>query len=87
MKLLTITQEKVLLKKKYTTKPKNVYGFGHLEFYKHFLYSIEKNKKSEFECEEAYKTVKLINAIYRSIEKNKEIHLRQFVNSKRLGIN
>lgn len=74
-------------KNKYTTKPKNVYGFGHLEFYKHFIYSIKKNKKSEFECEEAYKTVKLINAIYKSIEKNKEIYLNQSTNSKRLGIN
>tara|TARA_B100001175_G_C19511590_1_gene644288 strand:+ start:976 stop:2019 length:1044 start_codon:yes stop_codon:yes gene_type:complete len=73
-------------KKKYRTKPKNVYGFGHLEFYKHFLYSLQENKKSEFECEEAYKTVRLINAIYKSIEKNKEIHISQFSNSKRLGI-
>lgn len=73
--------------KKYTTKPKNVYGFGHIEFYKHFLSSIKKNKKSEFECDDAYKTVKLINAIYRSIEKNKEIYLKETVKSKRLGIN
>ena len=74
-------------KRKYITKPENVYGFGHLEFYKQFIFSLKKNRKSEFECEEAFKTVNLINAIYRSIEKNKEIYLNQFTNSKRLGIN
>lgn len=72
-------------KKKYFTKPKNVYGFGHFEFYKHFIFSLKKNKKSEFECEEAYKTVNLINAIYRSIETNKEVYLNGKINSKKLG--
>ena len=72
-------------KKKYNTKPKNVYGYGHIEFYKHFLNSIIKNNKSEFECEEAIKTVKLINAIYKSIEKKKEIFLNSKIESKKLG--
>tara|TARA_B100000242_G_C43045150_1_gene487777 strand:- start:1252 stop:2292 length:1041 start_codon:yes stop_codon:yes gene_type:complete len=76
---------KSINKSKYITKPKNVYGFGHFEFYKHFIYSIKKNKKSEFECEEAYKTVKLINAIYRSIETNTEVYLNKNINSKKLG--
>tara|TARA_B100000242_G_scaffold294139_1_gene275064 strand:+ start:2221 stop:3258 length:1038 start_codon:yes stop_codon:yes gene_type:complete len=70
---------------KYKTNPKNVYGYGHIEFYKHVLESINKNKKSEFESHEAIKTVKLINAIYKSIEKNKEVYLNKDITSKKLG--
>ncbi len=72
-------------KKKYKTNPKNVYGYGHIKFYDHALDVIYKNKKSEFDCDEAYKTVKLINAIYKSIETNKEVYLNKNINSKKLG--
>jgi predicted dehydrogenase len=72
-------------KKKFNTNPSNVYGYGHVEFYKHFINSINKNLKSEFESFQAIKTVKLINAIYKSIEKKKEIRLNSNVSSKRLG--
>ena len=70
---------------KYQTNPENVYGFGHVEFYKHVIRSIKSNKPSEFEAKEAIKTVELINAIYKSIETNKEIHLKDNIVSKRLG--
>ena len=70
---------------KYKTNPKNVYGYGHIEFYKHVFNSITKNLKSEFECQEAFKTVKLINAIYKSIETNREVFLNKSVTSKKLG--
>ena len=50
----------------------NVYGYGHIEFYKHVVESIYKNKKSEFESDQAVKTVQLINAIYKSIELNRK---------------
>ncbi len=74
-----------LNKKKFKTNPLNVYGYGHTEFYKHFIESIRKNKKSEFECFEAIKTVELINAIYKSIETKKIIILNSRTSSKRLG--
>ena len=74
-----------LNKKKFKTNPSNVYGYGHIEFYKHFIESIRKNKKSEFECFEAIKTVELINAIYKSIETKKIIILNSRTSSKRLG--
>ena len=70
---------------KYKTNPKNVYGYGHIEFYKHVEDTILKNKKSEFECVEAIKTVELINAIYKSIETNKEVYLNKNITSKKLG--
>ncbi len=70
---------------KYETNPKSVYGFGHLKFYKHVLDSIKNKKKSEYEAFEAIKTVKIINAIYKSIEKKKEIFFRDNLESKKLG--
>ena len=72
-------------KKKYKTNPDNVYGYGHIKFYEHFLKSMKSKKKSEFECDEAIKTVKLINAIYKSIELKKEIFMNSNITSKRLG--
>jgi UDP-N-acetyl-2-amino-2-deoxyglucuronate dehydrogenase len=69
----------------YQTNPKNVYGFGHLKFYQHVIESIKNNKSSEFEAKEAINTVKLINAIYKSIETNKEIYLKDEIASKKLG--
>ena len=70
---------------RFKTNPKNVYGYGHIEFYKHVIESIYKNKKSEFESDQAVKTVQLINAIYKSIELNREIYLNQDIVSKKLG--
>lgn len=70
---------------KYSTKPKNVYGFGHLKFYEHVINAISKKINSEFECKEALKTVKIINAIYRSIETKKEIYFNKNITSKKLG--
>ena len=73
-------------KNKFKTNPKDVYGYGHIKFYEHFLKSIKTNKPSEFECSEAIKTVTLINAIYKSIETNKEVFINLHPSSKKLGI-
>ncbi len=70
---------------KFKTIPNSVYGFGHYAFYQHVLTSILKNKKSEFEVFEAIKTIKLINAIYRSIEINKEVFFNKSIKSIKLG--
>lgn len=71
---------------KYQTNPKNVYGFGHVKFYAHVLEALKTGKSSEFEAKNAFNTVKLINAIYKSIETNKEIYLKNKIESKKLGI-
>ena len=70
---------------KYESNPKSVYGFGHLKFYKHVLKSLRTKKLSEFEAKDAIKTVKLINAIYKSIETNKEIFFKNNIIFKKLG--
>ena len=71
---------------KYKTNPKNVYGFGHLEFYKHVHHYLINKKKSEFDDRSSYNTVKIINAIYKSIETKKEVFLKNNVQSKKLGM-
>ncbi len=70
---------------KFQTNPKNVYGFGHVKFYEHVLYSLKNKKSSEFDANNALKTVEVINAIYKSIEMKKEINLKQNIISKKLG--
>ena len=70
---------------KYQTNPKNVYGYGHVKFYTHVLKALKIKKLSEFEAKNALKTVKLINAIYKSIETNKEIYLKNKIESRKLG--
>ena len=70
---------------KYQTNPNNVYGFGHIKFYIHVLDSLKTGKSSEFEAKNAFDTVKLINAIYKSIETKKEIYLKNKIESKKLG--
>jgi len=70
---------------KYQTNPYNVYGFGHIKFYIHVLDSLKTGKPSEFEAKNALNTVKLINAIYKSIETKKEIYLKNKIESKKLG--
>ncbi len=70
---------------KYNTIPKSVYGYGHFKFYDHIFVCLSNKKKSEFEASEAIKTVKLINAIYRSIEIDKEVFFNKNIKSRKLG--
>ncbi len=70
---------------RYDTNPKNVYGFGHVKFYKHVIDTIKSRRKSEFEADYAIKTVKLINAIYKSAEINKEVFFKKKITSNKLG--
>ncbi len=62
---------------KYATKPPNVYGFGHEEFYKDIFRCINQNVKPLLTGEEGLKVVKLLNAIQSSIHLKKEINLDQ----------
>lgn len=71
--------------KKYKTNPKNVYGYGHYEFYKHVYQCIKQKTNSSFDAKNSLKTIKLINAIYKSIEINREIKYNNNIKSKKLG--
>ena len=55
--------------------PKDVYGFGHIKFYKAIVDTLKNDKSSLVDGKEGIKTVKLINAIYESIKTNKEVSL------------
>lgn len=63
---------------KFCENPLNVYGFGHIRFYKDVIESINKNKKGICEMEEGIKSIKVINAMYESIERNEEIFIDKF---------
>ena len=52
----------------------DVYGKGHALFYKEIYYSIINKIKSEFEGVNFIKQIRLLNAIYCSIEKSKKIY-------------
>lgn len=70
---------------KFKTNPKNVYGFGHISFYKHVFDAIKNNKKSQFDAQNSYKTVEIMNMIYKSIETQKEVFINNNIYSKKLG--
>jgi len=71
---------------KYTQNPPDVYGFGHVEFYKDVIESIKNNKKAICEMEEGIKSIKVMNAMYESIATNREIFLDEFkLNKARIG--
>ena len=56
--------------------PKDVYGFGHIKFYKKIVDTLKNDNTSLVDGVEGIKTVKLINAIYESIKTNKEVSLQ-----------
>jgi len=67
---------------KYSQNPDNIYGFGHIEFYKDVVESIKQNKKGVCEMEEGIKSIKVMNAIYESIATNKEIFIDNLILEK-----
>lgn len=71
----------------YSENPPNVYGFGHDYLIKNIVDSIN-NKTAPFvTAEDALETVKLVNAIYKSIEMNgREIFIKDNPVSKRFGV-
>ena len=57
--------------------PKDVYGFGHIKFYKHLVDVLKGSDDSEILVDglEGEKSIKIINAIYQSVRTNKEVEL------------
>ena len=56
--------------------PKNVYGYGHELYIRNVLETIENNTIGLVEGIEGRRSLELINAIYESIETEKEIYLK-----------
>ena len=48
------------------TNPKSVYGFGHMDFYRHCLDALENGKDELVSRREGRKTVEIIEAAYQS---------------------
>lgn len=66
--------------------PPDVYGFGHQKFYVELDRFLTGKKYNLVMGREAYKTVELINAIYQSFEKHKEVDLPLLIYEGKLGI-
>jgi predicted dehydrogenase len=68
-------------------KPKNVYGYGHELYLRNVINAIESNSTGLVEGIEGRKSLELINAIYESIETDKQIFLRFKPKKCKLGGN
>ena len=66
--------------------PPNVYGFGHVAYLNHVVFAIRNGTPSLVDGLEARKSVELISAIYELIETGREIPLRFYPSTCRLGI-
>jgi len=71
---------------KYRTDPPNVYGFGHYQYLKDIVRVIKENKKALVDGLEGRKSLELINAIYESIETDKEVFLHFKPKKCKLGV-
>lgn len=67
--------------------PENVYGHGHELYIRNVLESIENNTRGLVEGIEGRRSIELINAIYESIESEKEVFLKFKPKKCRLGNN
>lgn len=65
--------------------PKDVYGFGHIKYYKHVADVINKNKAILIDGAQGRNSVQIINAIYSSIETKKEIFIGNNLKKSKLG--
>jgi len=71
----------------YSVNPPNVYGFGHQSYYEHVVDCIKNNTTQLVDGYEGRKSLKLIIAIYESIESGKEVFLNSLPNLSKLGKN
>ena len=66
-------------------RPPNVYGFGHNEFIAEVTDSLINNASPVIDGKEGLKCVRLLNAIYKSVEENREVYMSENPISARLG--
>ena len=60
---------------KYSSNPPNVYGYGHEAFYNNVMDCLINNNETIIDGLEGLKSIKILNAIYDSINMKKEIFL------------
>lgn len=78
-------QEDKIIINKYFENPPNVYGFGHIKYLQNVCDSLTNHKKALVDGLEGRKSLRLIHAIYESIETGKEVFLRYQPNVCKLG--
>jgi len=69
----------------FSTNPPDVYGFGHTAYYNHIVDCLQKGVEPIVDGAEGIKSIKLISAIYASIETGKEVFLKDNPTSNFLG--
>lgn len=84
-KLVSWTFENIDMSEFYEFPP-NVYGFGHNEFLAEVADSVMNKKDPVIDGTEGLKCVRLLNAIYRSVEDGREIFMKDRPASSRLGV-
>ena len=72
--------------KNFSVNPPNVYGFGHQAYYEHVVASLTEGAPVMVDGEEGRKSLRLISAIYESIETGREVFLEHMQGSARLGV-
>lgn len=70
------TAEDTEVRTKYSVNPPNVYGFGHLSYYRHVMQCIEQGQPQLVDGLEGRRSLQLISAIYESIDTGREVSLR-----------
>jgi predicted dehydrogenase len=84
-KLVTWTFSDVDMSEFYE-RPPNVYGFGHNEFLAEVTESLINNTPPLIDGMEGLKCVRLLNAIYQSVEENREVFMSENPVSSKLGV-
>jgi predicted dehydrogenase len=63
----------------------DAYGFGHWNFFRDVLADLNGEKPHPISFEEGTRPIRLLNALYRSAEDNREVYLDEGVTSLKLG--
>jgi predicted dehydrogenase len=71
--------------KNFSTNPPNVYGFGHKAYYDHVVGALRDTSPNLVDGLQGRRSLELINAIYDSVETNREVMLRFEPSLSRLG--
>jgi len=63
----------------------DAYGFGHWAFFREIVEELLDGRRHSISFEEGARPIRLLNAIYRSAEENREVHLEEELTSSKLG--
>jgi predicted dehydrogenase len=70
----------------YSVNPPNVYGFGHQKYYEHVVDCLQRNVPHSVDGRVGRRSLKLIHAIYESVETGEEVFLANEMRHSPLGL-